>query len=385
MKKILIVATMTLHLKPLIPLLIAHGNSNKIYIYSNLRNQMTYFTNLNKKIINEPTKVNIINYEAMFWIAKLIGLKNEFLKINKNKIKFVNKFQSKFIKFDYIIGTTKSLKFMKKYFSNENIFFVGYQHMPVYGQVIKEESNKGSNNKQIFEKHNYFINHQFSQILSKTNLYLGGFLHIDHLKLSNESKKDNVFFFHPGGWRKIFTNYGDNKIECYKKQKEKITKLLIPLIETDKKIIIKCHPLAAKFHQKKDLIHIVSCIKKEININNEILIIDTIAEQIKYLNSSKIIFTFGSSSIFELWCLGLKNIKVISFFSNERSQQFIDFKDLYIESYDKYVSTLNNLNNNKNIDNKYSNNLNELFSFYNNNNSNLLKQFMNFIDKHQKN
>ena len=40
---------MTLHLKPLIPILISLGNNNKIYIYSNLRNQMNYFTNLNKK------------------------------------------------------------------------------------------------------------------------------------------------------------------------------------------------------------------------------------------------------------------------------------------------------------------------------------------------
>jgi len=383
MKKILIVATMTLHLKPLIPILISLGSNNKIYIYSNLRNQMNYFTNLNKKIINEPTRVNLINYKAMLWIAELIGLKNEFLKLNKKQIKFVNILQTKFIKFDYIIGTTKSLKFMKKYFLKENIFFVGYQHMPVYGQVIKKKSNKSFKNKKIFERYDYFINHQFPQILSKTNLYLGGFLHLDHLILKKEPKKDNVFFFHPGGWRKIFTNYGDKKADSYKKQKEKITKLLIPLKETDNKIIIKCHPLAAKFHEKQDLIDIINCIKKEININNDIIIIDTIEEQLKYLNSSKMIFTFGSSSIFELWCMGLRNIKVISFFSSDRrSQQFIDFKDLYIKSYFNYVSIINELNN---YDDQYSNKLNELFSFYNSNNSNLLTQFLKFIDKHEKN
>ena len=127
---------------------------------------------------------------------------------------------------------------------------------------------------------------------------------------------------------------------------------------------------------------IINCIKKEININNDIIIIDTIEEQLKYLNRSKMIFTFGSSSIFELWCMGLRNIKVISFFSNDRrSQQFIDFKDLYIESYFNYVSIINDLNNN---DDKYSNKLNDLFSFYNSNNSNLLTQFIKFIDKHEK-
>ena len=188
MKKILIVATMTLHLKPLIPILISLGNSNKIYIYSNLRNQMNYFTNLNKKIINEPTRVNLINYKAMFWIAELIGLKNEFLKLNKKQIKFVNILQSKFIKFDYIIGTTKSLKFMKKYFSKENIFFVGYQHMPVYGQVIKK-SNRIFNNKKIFEKHDYFINHQFPQILSKTNLMLRVFDFLYSFNIKKRIKK----------------------------------------------------------------------------------------------------------------------------------------------------------------------------------------------------
>ena len=63
---------------------------------------------------------------------------------------------------------------------------------------------------------------------------------------------------------------------------------------------------------------------------------------------------------------GIKKYKGNKFFSNDRrSQQFIDFKDLYIESYFNYVSIINELNNNNNNDFKYSNKLNDLFSFYN--------------------
>jgi len=367
---------MTLHLKPLIPLIIKFYGNHEVYIYLNIRNQINYFNNLEKKILNKPTAVNIVNFQSIKWIAKEIGLEKEFSIIKSNKIKFINSISSQFVGFNYIIGTTKSLDFMKKKFYKKNVFFVGYQHMPVYGKVLWNK-NLENNLPNIILNNLFFKRHKFEKILTGTDIYFGGFLHTNHLVLEKNLIKDNIFFFHPGGWRGIFTNYGDNKEISYRKQKKKLTELILPISKKNYVIIIKCHPLAAKFHKKQDLLKIISEIKSEFKIINKIVVIDTIYDQINYIKKSKIIFTFGSSSIFELWSVGIKNIKVLSFFSKSRSDQFKYFFELFVRNYENYKNIIHQIDDFN--QNEYSDDVLNLFNSYYKEHSDLLTKFLNYM------
>ena len=90
---------------------------------------------------------------------------------------------------------------MKKYFSKEKyFFFVGYQHMPVYGQIIKKKSNKHFNNKKIFETR-LFYKSSISNFI-KNKFIFRRFFTFRSFNIKKQTKKI-MYFFHPGGWRKI--------------------------------------------------------------------------------------------------------------------------------------------------------------------------------------
>jgi hypothetical protein len=55
---------------------------------------------------------------------------------------------------------------------------------------------------------------------------------------------------------------------------------------------------------------------------------------------SSFIITFGSSAIYELWSVGIKNVYIFDFIGSERSRRFSYFESVFVKSSDEYHSII---------------------------------------------
>ena len=57
---------------------------------------------------------------------------------------------------------------------------------------------------------------------------------------------------------------------------------------------------------------------------------------------SRFIFTFGSTSLYELWSAGVRNAYVCNFVGPTRSRKYRFFESIFIDSYEDYLELIRN-------------------------------------------
>jgi len=349
MKSILFIQSQTLYAKVTIPVALECLNQgwnvtfqvNRPVVFGRSFGFSKHFIKKN------PTAVNIINPESLQFVADLIGLGGEWNKLSK-RIKFSLSAIFLTKQFDVVIGSSKNMPILEKIQKKTNALGLGYEHLPVLIDLSKSFDSSASQyyNKSIFCMDNTFSErHKFGDITMGYKTELNTFTFLD-VVYDNNKKADNknlVLIFHPGGYRNIVSSPGDDKQTCYQSQKSFLHDLCIPVIRQNLTPVVKIHPLRARYHDVEDLNIIAREIEVECNIAaGSIQIIGAKSSFWDVANNSAFILTFGSSSIYELWSIGLRNVFVCDFITRERSNNFQFFKSIFINSYQDYIKIVSN-------------------------------------------
>lgn len=341
-KKVLFIQSQTLYLKSILPV------ANQLYklnyeLHFKINNffykNFSYEKNL-QIISANPTNANIINIEIFNFISNIINLKFNW-NIIRNKVKFI--YFSRFTKYDLVIGTTKDIPLLIKYKKFSKVCCLGYQHIPFtlflnLGVKLNLSKNK------LNEKNQFTNFHKFHKLFKNYELMENTFTYINEpiKNKFNIKNKKYVLIFHPGGYRNIITKFGENKKKSYDSQINFFIKICKILIANDFIPVIKIHPLCACYHDYEDVSFLLKTSKE--NKFQNIKIIKRDEPYFEYAFLSKFILTFGSSSLYELWSVGIKNVMICNFFGQERSQKFNFFKSIFLNTYDEYENFINNFN-----------------------------------------
>jgi hypothetical protein len=344
MKKILFIQSQTLYLKTLLPLVkILIDKNFQIYLKSNhfyLKNEK--YTDTLERIKKNPTNVNIINYSTIKFVSKLIGLDDDTIRKFK-KIKYC--YFTDFYKFDYVIGTIKDLNKILSYKYKSKVFAIGYQHYPFLVDINLKSKKIKSTNKLLDD--NLFTNfHKFKDISHNYNVIDSSFTYLFNKKLINTNTAitslNLVLIFHPGGYRDIITKSKDSQKKSYKAQYEFIKKICLPILNNGLIAVIKIHPLCAIFHDYENVLEISKKFLNDYSFNNDkIVILKRDSLYWNYAFNSRFILSFGSSSLYEMWSVGIKNVFICNFFGSERSNKFNFFKSIFLNSHSDYVDFIN--------------------------------------------
>jgi len=350
MKRVLFTLSQTLYAKVLIPLAIEFVQQGYKVAFG--VNRPTLFRKSwgfsERYIRNHPTTVGYVTPESLRFVARVIGYIDDWNSIEK-EIEYIWRPDS--AQFDAIIGTTKNLDVLRGYQlrSKAHVFALGYQHMPFVAKVGDEfRAHTANNDSAVFIDTNPFSeSHGFAELLRDCGWELCPFLHLDKvherhgLSTENDADSDNlVLIFHPGGYRQMVTIPGDSKEISYAKQKALFEQICLPLVRKGYKPVIKIHPLRAKYHDLDDVQSVIRQIEQESNLpDGSILCVGPEAWYWDYALRSRFIFTFGSTSVYELWIAGFRNVFVCSFAGNaSRTRKFEVFDAIYIKTLSEYFS-----------------------------------------------
>lgn len=339
--KIFFYSTHTLYSKVLIPLIVKlAGKGHSIYIYKNKPDFLTYDHYRHAGI---PASNTFVNRNSFDYVSGIINYSKTW-DVVKSGINFT--FSRNLSRYDLIIGTTKNLdmlKFFKNKYKGKDIFAIGYQHMPF---VVSLRGNFKSVNMpevclEVFRKSNPFSEiHAFSEYISDFDISFRGFSYLDSVyseyfeKRSMEDDKKYVLIFHPGGYRGVITKMGEGKKRSYAKQAEFLRTVCLPVLKEGLIPVIKAHPLAARYHFKEDILEIITSLSRENRDFEKIVVEDK--SYYKYAYDSDTIVGFGSSSIYELFSMNVKNIIICDFFGKARSRKFTFMDGIFLKDAAEY-------------------------------------------------
>lgn len=341
MKRVIFFHSQTLHSKVTIPValeLVKRG----FQIYY-LKNRPDFLGFGLKNIFNNPTTVNFMNRKSLRYVAKQINYLEEF---DKWSDRFRTIFIRNFSRYDAVISTTKDLPELKKISSRLGVttFALGYQHIPFFAMVGKKFQTRANGcNDSIFFKDNAFTHdHGFLELFDENSgVILNNFTYLDKVYTYSKNKEISggdgfALIFHPGGYRRVLTEPETSHKISYERQRDFIIKVCLPVLEAGLKPVIKVHPLHARYHGLADLKAIAEDVEQSHGLKpNSIDITDAWFWSRAF--KSAFILTFGSSSIYELWAAGMKNIYVGNFFGQARSKRFSYFPGIYLDTYEGYL------------------------------------------------
>lgn len=302
-----------------------------------------------KFIRNHPTTVGVINPESLAFVADIIGLGEQWKKACGNIRYSLLEGQSSH-RFDAVVGTTKNMKELRRFAAKDvPAITLGYQHIPVVARVGMPQAESVNIESSVFFSDNPFADqHDFSDIVSDCDVSLNGFTFLDRVYDSRPDttyEKNKVLIFHPGGYRNIVSALNDDRATCYAAQKNFLERLCVPISRKGLTPVIKVHPLRAKFHDLCDL----TVLAREVEQEN-----DLAPDCIKIIGpkdwfwgdafASAFILGFGSSSLYELWCAGLKNVYVGNFEGTARSQKFDFFNSIFLNTHDEFLRLVDDEN-----------------------------------------
>ncbi len=356
----------TLYLKVLIPLVIEllKREGVSVFFYKNYPHFYSYSP---ARFSKNPEKNKCINLSALDYVAHLIDYKKEW-NLVKHLIRFT--FLKRIAKYDVIVGTIKDLdaliQFKKR--GAKKVYVVGYQHMPVLlslGTQLKLK-NKFHDAENIFIKDNEFSKtHDFRRYIRHQEVADFKFVNFSYLDTVSKKRlamsKDcqslftnpYVLIFHPGGYRRIITMPGEDKKSCYRKQEEFIKRVCQPILEAGFIPVIKTHPLYARYHSKEDLHIILKGLVEVSPLLRQVIVTDE--SYWHYAFQSRLMLSFGSSGVYELYAAGLKNVLICAFLGESRAVKFQMFKNVYIDTYEEYLSLFKDKSNfSKKFDNMTS-------------------------------
>lgn len=340
----------TLHAKSLIPLVIKFAREgHKVLIKKNNFNFRKYSPRI---YCRKPTRNTLVNPSSFDYVAKIIDYSKELNEV-RSGLSFV--FMPSLRKVDVIIGTTKSIPKLKVLCKENKIYAyaIGYQHMPFLVSIFDQRdwgfpSNDESLYEVFFGDNNFSKIHRFCEILRGNGICILGFPYLDKAQdylnslsvASDKGRKRYVLIFHPGGYRNVITSEGEPKKACRAKQAKFIKDICLPILDIGLIPVIKTHPLYAIYHSIEDLRYIIKELSQDDPRYNEVVVTDD--GYWRWAFYSKFIITFGSSSIYELFSRGFKNVCIVNWLGKERSSKFSFLTDITINSYEDFLEMVKN-------------------------------------------
>jgi hypothetical protein len=289
-----------------------------------------------------PNSVIIVDRTALRYVAKLAGYEHDWGEV-ESQVQFVRR--PSYSRYDGVVGTTKSMDALRQLHANYQrpTFALGYQHIPFLAVINGRMPSKEHHVCDVFLGENTFAEfHNFADILDGCSLVPISFTYLDRVyeRRPVEVKSEPwAFIFHPGGCRNVVTRPGDSKTVCYARQRVFLERVCLPLIRAGLRPIIKVHPLRAKYHDLSHLRRITADLEHEHGFAAEsILCLGPDVWYWDYAFRSSVILNYGSSSIYELWSAGVEQAVVCNFEGTARSRKFYFFPELFLDSYDEYLS-----------------------------------------------
>ena len=295
-----------------------------------------------------PTNVTIVSAKSLRFVARLIGYEEEWL-ASQRRTEYVK--TGSFGGYQAIVATTKDISRLRQMGREYRlpVFAVGYQHLPFVARVDAplHSHNGAAERDSVFLTDNAFSrSHKFPKDLGGCGLQLCGFTNLDRVWAYRREHEGTdgrrwVLIFHPGGYRGVVSQPGDPAGVCYARQKAFVERLCLPLVKAGYTPVVKIHPLRARFHDLKDVTEIVAAVERENGFDaGSIVCAGPEAWYWEYAFKSSFILTFGSSSVYELWSAGLRNVFVCNFEGQSRSRRFDFFESVFIESYRQYLKLI---------------------------------------------
>lgn len=320
--------------------------------------------------ISRPQSVDLITEDSILHLAKIYKLDKKY-EIYKKKINFVKihlnrvqiNFNKNLDKFEKIITTTKDLNYLRIFNSKSKVYAVGYPPIPVFLDLNR---NKKSAINLFDPVQKFSKEHNLKNILKKNFYNLSSFSYISKTYKKNV-ERNTAIIYHPGGYRNVFTKHNETKINCYKIQEKIFKELCEPLINLKIKPLIKIHPWHAKFHGEKDVIQIL----RNLNLNNKVEVIGANNPYDSCLEKAKFAIMFGSTSAYELWCMGYKNIFFINYYGKARVKKFSFFKKNFFNNKKAFEKAIKS----KNINLYFCKDYLKIFNFFRNLRNTLKKDY----------
>ncbi|NQT06260.1 MAG: hypothetical protein HQ575_01825, partial [Candidatus Omnitrophica bacterium] len=281
-----------------------------------------------------PTANRFVNRSSFDYVAKISGYGDEWAAV-RNTVRFVFRIP---MNADAIITTTKDMKILsrvKAKYPDKGLFAVGYQHMPFILSMGRPFVRKNLPEicTDVFMNANAFSHiHRFPEYISDYGITFRGFPHVEKIHRMYEAAEFGkggryVLVFHPGGYREIITERGNDKKTSYDKQKAFIDIVCTPILRRGLIPVIKIHPLPARYHFKEDIEEILKGMAASRSEFQDVIVESE--DYFKYLNNTDTVVTFGTSGVYELFSVGLKRLIVCNFIGRSRSRKFSFMKGIF--------------------------------------------------------
>ncbi|HOW28623.1 MAG TPA: hypothetical protein PK876_09015 [Elusimicrobiota bacterium] len=330
-----------LHSKVTLPLALFFADSGHAVTF--MKNRPDFMPFGHKNIINNPTCVDTLNRNSLRHVANQIGYLPDF---DRSFDRIVTSFIPHYKRYDAVIATTKDLHQLRNIHHKYGVpcYALGYQHLPLLVRIGQDFISPLPAARQsiLFGNNPFADEHGFNKIFDERDgIILSNFTYLDRIfdqipVNTGAKKQDFVLVFHPGGYRNVITEPGASQSVSYQKQRDFLMKICPPLYASGLKVVIKIHPLHARYHGLKDMEIIVTDMEKKEELQRGMV---HITDQSIWgdARTARFLLTFGSSSIYELWAAGIKNVFVGNFFGQARSGRFSLFPDLTIDTLEQYA------------------------------------------------
>lgn len=349
-KRYLFIGPQTLYHKSTLPVALRAAElGHEVAFAATAKPLMRPFRKFSRQYVREHSlNVGRTDMHALAFIAKIAGLDREWARFRGN-IRLV--WRPALGDYDAIFASSKAEKALRRAQSDSGrpTIAVGYQHLPVVAALGARLDNSftDSGDPDVFFGDNpYAKHHNFLESMRGFEVRMCCFAHLDSVYKfrsalvhpTGESKR-KVLIFHPGGYRSVVSEPGDNKEASYAKQNLFIERVCLPLLAAGLTPVIKVHPLSAKYHDLPDLQLLVGKVERRYGLpGNSIHLIGPEEYYWGAAFDSVFILTVGSSSIHELWSAGLDNVFVLNYADNWRLSRYNMFDEIFIDGMDAYAS-----------------------------------------------
>ncbi len=333
----------TLYAKVLIPLMVRLADKgHSIYVSKNRFDFLRYDPRTCGGA-NIPNR--FVNKNSFDYVSGIANSSCEWKRV-RDSINFT--FSLNPGRYDIIIGTTKDLCILEslhRRYPEKRIYAVGYQHMPFIISLKDDLTHKNLPEvcTDIFLKPNPFsARHRFPEYIAGHKVSFRGFPYLESICSGYNTRfpagkagcKRYVLIFHPGGYRNVITKRGEGKKRSYSRQREFLDSICRPVLREGLIPVIKVHPLAARHHFKEDILTILKSLSEDKSDFSKVIVEED--DYYKYVYESDTVVTFGSSSLYELFSIGMRNIIICAFFGDERAKRFSCMKEISIDSKMEY-------------------------------------------------
>jgi len=253
----------------------------------------------------KPTMVTGINEASLDWVADLISYHCVWKKA-KERIKFARYFVPE--EYDCAVSTTKDMARLESLRRPINGYTsgvaIGYQHLPavvVLGRAM-ERNRYPTEMPDAFRIGSPFESrHQFRNLYSGNTVYPCGFPHLDHVAAGPKVDSNEVLIIEHGAGRKMpFRN------------DDWLGRILSDIRDCGLKPVIAKHALRGLFAPRYTSA------------------VETVSSWWPRAARVKLILTTGSSCMYEMWSIGLRNAFVVGYEGGGRAEAFRMFPDIYL-------------------------------------------------------